>query len=64
MNSDVWIIILLLATVAGVALSASRAEASAPRCVYIGQAYVCTTDRGQVATGVCVQLVSGRIRCL
>jgi hypothetical protein len=45
------------------ALTASAADA-ATRCVFVGQAYVCTTDRGQVATGVCIQLVSGRIRCL
>jgi hypothetical protein len=45
------------------ALTASAVDA-APRCVFIGQAYVCTTDRGQVATGVCVELSTGRVRCL
>ena len=64
MNSDVWIIILFLAIIAGVALSAASAEASTPRCVFVGGTYVCTTDRGQVSTGVCITLSTGTVRCL
>ena len=64
MKNDIWIILLFLAIIAGVALSAASAEASAPRCVFVGQSYVCTTDRGQVSTGVCITLVTGRVRCL
>jgi hypothetical protein len=50
--------------IAGVALSDASAEASTPRCVFVGGTYVCTTDRGTVSTGVCIQLVNGRVRCL
>ncbi len=44
------------------ALSASAA-AAATRCVFVGQTYVCTTDRGTVSTGICVQTTRG-MKCL
>lgn len=44
------------------ALSASAAEA-ATRCVWMGQSYVCTTDSGRVASGICVQTTRG-MKCL
>jgi hypothetical protein len=61
---DLGIVLLFLAILAGVALSAASAEASETRCVFVGQAYVCTTDRGQVSTGVCITLSTGTVRCL
>jgi hypothetical protein len=62
MKNDIWIILLFLAIIAGVAVAAS-AEASTPRCVFVGQSYVCTTDRGQVSTGVCIETTRG-MKCL
>jgi hypothetical protein len=63
MKNDVWIIILFLAIIAGVALSAASAADAATRCVFVGQSYVCTADGGRVATGVCIETTRG-MKCL
>lgn len=61
MSDETIVLLIALAIAVSIALTAIPANA-APRCVWLGQSYVCAADAARYATGQCIQ-IGTKLRC-